>query len=145
MNELTIIMFHYVRPIQQSDFPRIKGLEFDGFVRQLDYLEDKYRIVSVNEIVSCIKQNIKIPKNSCWLTFDDGYKDHFKYVLPELKKRNLQGSFFPPVDAIKKDVVLDVNAIHHILAKCNDICKLKKDLDAIIVTMTNIDQRWQKI
>ena len=36
-----------------------------------------------------------IPENSCLLTFDDGYKDHIDYVLPELMKRKLQGSFFP--------------------------------------------------
>ena len=42
MNEymnLTIVMYHYVRKIKGSQFSNIKGLEFDAFKYQLDYLE----------------------------------------------------------------------------------------------------------
>ena len=31
MGNLTIVMYHYVRPIANSDFPGIKGLELQGF------------------------------------------------------------------------------------------------------------------
>lgn len=46
MTDLTIIMYHYVRPIVGSKFPGIKGLELEGFKRQLDYLESHFEIVS---------------------------------------------------------------------------------------------------
>ena len=42
---LTIIMYHYVREIKGSQFPKIKGLEFEGFKRQLDYLEKHYNLI----------------------------------------------------------------------------------------------------
>ena len=29
-------MYHYVRPIKESEFPRINGLELDGFIRQIN-------------------------------------------------------------------------------------------------------------
>jgi len=45
VNDLTIVMYHYVRDIKRSKYPRIKGLEISGFVRQLDYLIDNYNIV----------------------------------------------------------------------------------------------------
>ena len=40
MSNLTIVMYHYVRPIKESKFPGIKGLELEGFKRQLDYLSE---------------------------------------------------------------------------------------------------------
>lgn len=131
MSNLTIVMYHYVRPIIGSEFPNIKGLEFEGFKRQLDYFQQRFNIVTVEEIIYSIKNQKKLVDNACWLTFDDGYKDHFKYVLPELLKRNLQGSFFPPKEAIVNDIVLDVNLIHHILAKCDDFYKLRMRLEQL--------------
>ncbi len=65
-----------------------------------------------------------LPDNPCLLTFDDGYKDHIEYVFPELKKRGLQGSFFPPARPIVDATLLDVNAIHFILACCDDTTAL---------------------
>ena len=129
MNKLTIVMYHYVRPIIGSKFPGIKGLELDGFKRQLDYLTENFTIVNTEEVVNGIRKGAKLPNNACWLTFDDGYKAHYKFVLPELLKRNLHGAFFPPRVAIEDDVVLDVNLIHHILSCCSNIDELVSKLN----------------
>ena len=130
MNDLTIVMYHYVRPIKGSKFPGIKGLELDGFKRQLDYLTEKYNIVSTEQVINATKYSSSLPNDPCWLTFDDGYKDHYKYVMPELLKRNLHGAFFPPRVAIEEDQVLDVNLIHHILSCTDDLQKLVSSLNA---------------
>ena len=131
MNELTIVMYHYVRPISDSKYPGIKGLELQCFKRQSDYLESNYSIVSSKEVIDAVLKNKSLPPKACWLTFDDGYKDHFKYVLPELLSRNLSGAFFPPRIAIEETRMLDVNSIHHILS-CNDAIEdLKVDLNTL--------------
>lgn len=142
MNELTIVMYHYVRPIVGSQFPGIKGLELDGFRRQLDYLNERFNIISTEQVVNSCLKGIKLPINACWLTFDDGYKDHFTFVLPELLNRNLHGAFFPPRVAIEDGVLLDVNSIHHILScainidnlvcELNMYCRLSGILDATL-------------
>ena len=44
MQNLTIIMYHYVRPIAKSYYPLIKGLELDSFKTQLNYLEKNYEM-----------------------------------------------------------------------------------------------------
>ena len=101
MSDLTIVMYHYVREIKGSDYPNIKGLEFDGFKRQLDYLSVNFSIITAEQLLSfAIGEEKKLPLNACLLTFDDGFKDHIQYVLPELKLRNLQASFFPPARPI---------------------------------------------
>lgn len=130
MNKLTIVMYHYVRPIIGSKFPGIKGLELDGFKRQLDYLTKNFNIVNTEQVINGVRKGTKLPNNACWLTFDDGYKDHYKFVLPELLTRNLHGAFFPPRVAIEDDVVLDVNSIHHILSCCSNINELVSKLNA---------------
>ena len=123
-------MYHYVRPIAESKFPAIKGLELEGFKRQLDYLNENFNIVSTEQVINAAKHSSPLPSNACWLTFDDGYKDHFKYVMPELVKRNLHGAFFPPRVAIEEDQVLDVNLIHHILSCAEDLQQLVCSLNA---------------
>lgn len=128
MNELNIIMYHYVREIANSRFPNIKGLEISGFIRQLDWLNKNFTIISPQHLIHSVVNKEKLPYKSCLLTFDDGYKDHFKFVLPELKKRGLFGAFFPPAKPIIKKEILDVNAIHFILEACNDLDALIAEL-----------------
>ena len=71
MNELTIIMYHYVRPINDSKFPGIKGLEVKAFSRQLDFLQNNFSIISSDQVIDAVIYNKVLPKNPCWLTFDD--------------------------------------------------------------------------
>ena len=109
-------MYHYVRPIIGSEYERIKGLEVKKFIEQIDYLSKEYQIIDVHELIAAINQNSLIPENSVVLSFDDGYKDHFKYVFPELKKREITATFFPVSSIVSQNTILDVNKIHFILA-----------------------------
>jgi hypothetical protein len=38
-------MYHYVRPLKDSKYPGIKGLEFQKFKQQLDFVEKNYDII----------------------------------------------------------------------------------------------------
>ena len=116
MNECKIIMYHYVRPIKNSKYPNIRGLELDGFQRQIEFFGKNFHFINIEELLDSVYSNKTIPKNSILLTFDDGFKDHFSYVFPILKKLNIQGCFFPVAKPIEKNLVLDVHKIHFILA-----------------------------
>ncbi len=124
MSKITTVMYHYVREIKNSPYPKIKGLEFENFKRQLDFLSKNYSFIDPNELRSHNNFNEK----SCILTFDDGFKDHIKFVMPELKKRKIKGIFFPPALPIKNQVVLDTHLIHFILEKTKDYKKLTLEL-----------------
>jgi peptidoglycan/xylan/chitin deacetylase (PgdA/CDA1 family) len=125
---LTTVMYHYVREIKNSLYPGIKGLEYEKFKAQLDYLQSNYHIVNAEEVIESCLNGLKIRENSCLLTFDDGYKDHINFVLPELKSRRIQGTFFPPAKAVLDRELLGVNAIHFILQSSSDCGKLLKEL-----------------
>ena len=125
MNDFNIIMYHYVRNQKLSKFKKLKYLSQIQFKNQLDYLEDNFEILDPKILLH--KTN-KINLNSCILTFDDGYKDHIKFVLPELKKRKLRAAFFPTGITSIENKPLDANLIQHILALTNNYKKLKKDV-----------------
>ena len=108
-------MYHYVRDYKKTDYPDIKGLDIESFKFQIKYLKTKYNILSPNQIYKIIENHKSFNDNDCWLTFDDGYIDHYKYVLPILEHNGIKASFFPSVKTTLNETVLDVNKIHFIL------------------------------
>ncbi len=116
-NNIHIVMYHYVRNIKKSKYPNLKGLEFSDFRKQIFYLKKNFNILSNNQFIEILNSR-KIPKKkSILLTFDDGYRDHFEYVFPFLKKQDVPAVFYPPIMCVRNKAVLDVNKIHFILAK----------------------------
>ena len=113
-------MYHYVRDRTRSKYPAIAARNLGDFHAQLDYIGRHHRVVTVAEIAEAIVGRRALPTNAAWLTFDDGYRDHYENVFPALRNRNWQGTFFPPLDAIRNRSLLDVNMIHFILASAPD-------------------------
>ena len=130
MNNITIVTYHYVREISGSNYPNIKGLEFSGFKRQLDYLEKNFNIIKPLDLIN---NSFSLPENSCLLTFDDGLKDHIKYVLPELNKRKIKGCFFPPGAPVEESRALNVHLIHFILEKTKNKKSLVSSLNSLLL------------
>lgn len=128
----TIIMYHYIRDLDNSRYPKIKGLNIHQFKEQLKYLGRNYNFVNVENIIEALNNNTKLPPKAVLLTFDDAYIDHFNIVFPILDRLKIQGAFYPPVKAIEKNVVLDVNKIHFILASVKNkdriIYEIKKQI-----------------
>lgn len=127
MNDLTVVMYHYVRNIEESRYPDIKGLELDWFIKQLSFFKENYNVVTMEDVISSLDGK-NLPPKALLLTFDDGYAEHFNVVYPALKEFGFQGSFFVPVKAIVKHELLDVNKIHFILASLNDVVDIINDI-----------------
>jgi peptidoglycan/xylan/chitin deacetylase (PgdA/CDA1 family) len=118
---LTIVMYHYVRPLRRSRFPAIKGLDVAMFDEQLEYLLRHYSIVGMDAVLEALDAGSALPRNAALLTFDDGYLDHYTHVFPRLAARRIAGAFFPVAAAVLERKVLDVNKIHLVLASTSDI------------------------
>ena len=125
-------MYHYVRDLKNSRFPGIKGLDLDLFREQICYLRKHYNIITMEEVIHSIDNQVKIPKKSVLLTFDDAYSDHYMNVFPVLDRYQLQGSFYTPSKAITENTVLDVNKIHFILASAQDKSDIVTDLKYLL-------------
>jgi peptidoglycan/xylan/chitin deacetylase (PgdA/CDA1 family) len=137
---VTIVMYHYVRDLERSRYPRIKGLSLEGFRNQLAHIETHYTPVSAEDILEAVEfPHRRLPENSILLTFDDGYSDHHANVLPLLKERGLKACFFPMAQAILEHKVLDVNKIQFILAAVPDVWPL---IDEIFEALDEFRDRY---
>jgi peptidoglycan/xylan/chitin deacetylase (PgdA/CDA1 family) len=114
-------MYHFVRELERSRYPAIKGLSVEGFRGQLEYIRRHYNVIRMEQVIAAVQGNTDaLPPRALLLTFDDGYSDHYLNVLPILDELGWQGSFFPPAKAVVEHRVLDVNKIHFVLASVWD-------------------------
>jgi peptidoglycan/xylan/chitin deacetylase (PgdA/CDA1 family) len=126
---LTIVMYHYVRPLQRTRYPAIRGLDLELFCQQLDYLQAHYSIVSMDAVLDSLEERVQLPAMPALLTFDDGLEDHYRYVLPQLTARGLTAAFFPPAQAVLQRRVLDVQKIQYLLAACTEVQRIVEFID----------------
>jgi peptidoglycan/xylan/chitin deacetylase (PgdA/CDA1 family) len=134
---INIVTYHYVRPIKNSNYPNIKGLELEDFKKQVDYFYNNYNIIDDKDLIEIIESK-KIPKKPNFLlTFDDGYLDHYDYVFPYFLKKKIRGIFYPPKKVIENKTVLDVNKIHFILEKEQNRKKILTEIDNILFKLKN--------
>ena len=150
MNKLEVVMYHYVRDLQNSRYPDIKGLDVHLFRKQLKYLKENYTFVDLPQILEAIYGGSKLPDNALLLTFDDGYIDHYTTVFPLLAAEGISGLFAMSGKVVREQKVLDVNKIHYILAS-TPIEVVKKTLvDQIQYyrmedsTIESIDELYEK-
>ena len=54
MSSFITVNYHYVRPIKNSKFSNLKGLEVKEFINQINYLKSKYNIISATDIINTI-------------------------------------------------------------------------------------------
>ena len=120
-------MYHYVRELEHSRYPKIKGLDVHLFREQMRFFKEKFNVVRMEQVIEAINGNISLPDSSMLLTFDDGYIDNYMYVLPVLEEYGFQGSFFIPGKTFTTHQLLDVNKIHFILASA-DVGRLVIDV-----------------
>ena len=125
-------MYHYVRDLKNSRYPDIKGLDIRLFKEQINYMQKNYHLISIEEVIYSIDNQVKLPDKSALLTFDDAYSDHYNVVFPILDKKKIQGSFFIPAKVILESSLLDVNKLHLILASVKDKLDLVNHLKELI-------------
>jgi peptidoglycan/xylan/chitin deacetylase (PgdA/CDA1 family) len=125
-------MYHYVRPIEGSRYPQIKGLEASAFLEQIRYLEKWYENVTAGQVIEAAHGGKPLPRNAVLLTFDDGYLDHFQTVFPVLQNHGMHGCFFPPSRCIERRALLDVNKIHYILAATQDASEIVRVMEGLL-------------
>ena len=86
MSKINIVMYHYVRNIKESRYPNIKGLEYELFKEQIEWMSKNYQFVTIEDIIGCYETGESLPSNAMLLTFDDGYIDNLFDKLIEFFK-----------------------------------------------------------
>jgi len=112
------IMYHYVRS-DNTELPYFRHLHTEDFVKQLEYFGNEYGFLGIKEFQDSLESGL--PAEGIVLTFDDGFKDHYQYVLPLLQKFNLWGIFYIPTSPFLTNKLIEVHRIHMLIGKYGGI------------------------
>ena len=73
----------------------------DHFRKQIKYLKKhRYNVISLDRLVTAIKEKKSLPKNSVVITFDDGYEDNYTNAFSILKEYNFPATIFVIVNLV---------------------------------------------
>ena len=100
---MTIIMFHYVRPNKSKNLSFLKKFSIEKFKLFLDKY-NKFDFYKRSDFHN-FKENIPFDKKIL-LTFDDGLSDHYDYIFPELKARNILVYFLFLLFLFRKEYII---------------------------------------
>ena len=95
--KVRILLYHRVLDLQrEKDFCSLPGIivSVKMFDEQMKYLSENYNVISLENLVDSLKNNLPFPKKGVVITFDDGWKDNFSFAFPTLKKYNLPATIF---------------------------------------------------
>ena len=120
---VTVVMYHFVRPLAGTPFPRLAALDLAAFRGQIAYIRRHYTPVALADVIAAAG-GPALPPRPIVLTFDDGYADHYRHVFPLLRESGLTGALFPVARALIDRQVLDVNKIQFVLAAAGSPTRL---------------------
>lgn len=89
----------------------------NNFDKQMQHLSRKYKVISLEEFIDSCNRNVKLPKNSVVITFDDGYKDNYSYAYPILNRYGLRATIFLAAGAIEKEEMFWWDKVAYLISK----------------------------
>ena len=96
-NDVRLVFYH---GIGNKNTPCMKFLNDEicesTFKSQLDYLQNKYKLVSLDDVITYYKhsEHDALNKPLCSISFDDGLSTVYSKAFPLLKKKNIPFSVF---------------------------------------------------
>src|ERR1700730_4017482 len=113
---LNVVMYHYVRDLPSTRFPRIKGLLSEDFRRQVAWLSEHQEMATLESALAFLAGQYQPDRDLCLLTFDDGLNHTYTEVLPILTERRIEGLFFIITSCLEGRVV-SVHKNHFLMAE----------------------------
>ena len=89
----------------------------DTFEMQMRYLKKRYRVTSLTELIATLKNQRGNSKNTCVITFDDGWHDTYIHAFPILKKYDLPASVFLVSEYVDTDRLFWPDRLSHLLTR----------------------------
>jgi peptidoglycan/xylan/chitin deacetylase (PgdA/CDA1 family) len=113
---LHVVMYHYIRDLRNTSFPRIKGMLTSDFQEQVTALRSQYEMATLESALAFLQGVYSPPRDLCLLTFDDGLKDHYLEVTPILVDFDIQGVFFIITSCLQEHCIAPVHMNHFLMA-----------------------------
>jgi peptidoglycan/xylan/chitin deacetylase (PgdA/CDA1 family) len=87
-----------------------------SFDRQMQFLSDHYRVISVDALVEKWNAGDRDPRDVA-ITFDDGYRDNYDCAFPTLRKYGLPATIFLTTDYLGGATLLWWDRMHYLLTR----------------------------
>lgn len=100
---VTMLMYHRVGGGTPSEI----DLPMSMFIRQLEYVRRRFRIVSLDTVERLIRTGSSVQTDLLVLTFDDGYEEMYSTVLPVLLRYRIPAILYLPTAYIGKRREID--------------------------------------
>jgi peptidoglycan/xylan/chitin deacetylase (PgdA/CDA1 family) len=110
---LTILTYHGISDEVNPD----ETVTPEEFEKQLQYIKDNYKVISLEEAVGYLQTDIKKLCDSIVITFDDGYSNNYHNAYPLLKKHSFPATIFLVSNFIddKEGKYLSQSQIHELM------------------------------
>lgn len=95
MNRIQILMYHQVGDFPAMDTHRATYCDHRRFATQMAYLKMfGYKVLSMSEVLQCVRGDKPIPPRAVAITFDDAYENFYEYALPILQKHDFPATVY---------------------------------------------------
>jgi len=101
-----IVCYHSVIESERhiNSDPHKQHIPLRLFLQHLDYLQQHYNLIPLNEFQRARRENRVLPDYSVVLTFDDGFQDFSTVVAPHLLQRKLPATVFVITERASKNL-----------------------------------------
>lgn len=127
-NTPVILMYHRI-----IDHPLLPGISPEVFQAQMHYLKKKFRVISINQLISEIASNAVKP-NTVVITFDDGHQDFYTNAWPILRNQEIPASLYITTDFIDKKQMLWPDILRYLLINSSQTELILDDLGKFLLT-----------
>ncbi len=110
---LTVLTYHRIS--DEADLQDPLKVSVATFEKQIRYLKNHYEIISGDQLVEMIINNMPFPPKSCLITFDDGWRDNYTNAFKILKKYDVPAVIFICTDYIDTDKIFWYSELTNIL------------------------------
>ena len=115
---MIIICYHGVSNEKKHPIINFNGkhINLKIFNKQIKYISTKCNPISMKQVYFNLKKKIPFKKKSVCVTFDDGFKNNFKFAAKILKKYNVPAIFYLCPGLIGKSEMFWVDKIEAAIA-----------------------------
>ncbi|MGH7437651.1 MAG: polysaccharide deacetylase family protein [Polyangiaceae bacterium] len=98
---LVVLVYHRVMPHEQHPYDRaLIEATPEQFDEQMAMLKKRHAVADPEELLSLVENPKSVRSLRVAITFDDGYRDNYRFAFPILKSHGLAAAFYLPTQYI---------------------------------------------
>lgn len=110
-----IFLYHYVEYVHDDPGRQKLNIPPNVLTAQIETLKnDGYTFITPDDLANAISAKKELPDKTIILSFDDGYKDFYNYVLPILQAENVKAVFYIIPDFLNQSLFLSTTQLEEI-------------------------------